>query len=96
MSNMQQFSKPQPNRRPKAATEPEHGKASTYRYYKCRCDECRAANATQAKIDRATRLANPIPSSVHGTMNGYGNYNCRCDKCRRANSVYNQGRKATR
>lgn len=73
-----------------------HGKVSTYRYHMCRCDECRAANAVQAKADRAKRLGNPIPPMVHGTMNGYGNYNCRCNECRLANSMYEQDRKARR
>jgi len=65
-----------------------HGKASTYRYHKCRCDLCRAANAVKAKADRADRLSRPVPPQVHGTMNGYGNYNCRCGECRQANSAY--------
>ena len=87
----------------------EHGKRQTYVYYKCRCDECRAANreylrqyraanreairASQARYTTKLKGSEHIP---HGTRYGYSDFGCRCDECRAANAAYaRQRRKGT-
>lgn len=43
----------QANTRP--GYKPVHGKASTYSNWQCRCDECKAAHAANARRLRASR-----------------------------------------
>lgn len=73
-----------------------HGTLHTYRSAKCRCDECRAANAASrreyvARIRERKDAATgepPSPRVPHGTTNAYSNYKCRCDECRAAWAAY--------
>lgn len=79
-----------------------HGTLHTYRYHKCRCDECRAANAASqreyvARIRERKDAAMVDPHSLrvpHGTSNAYCNHKCRCDECRAAWAAYMRARRA--
>ena len=69
--------------------DPRHGSVNGYNNLKCRCDECRAANAAYRLDWLRRRGHNPIDDDDprHGTIGGYTNYSCRCDKCRAANNA---------
>lgn len=70
--------------------ETPHGQLTGYTYHKCRCGECRAANAAyQAKVvaQRAKMLNVGLITVKHGTENAYGNYGCRCPACRDAHAA---------
>lgn len=78
-----------------------HGQAG-YTYYGCKCDVCRAANATRARKQKNERLARVAAGETkipHG-RGGYTNYGCKCEVCTEANSVacrtYRQARIAKR
>lgn len=60
-----------------------HGLLSTYTYWKCRCEACRAANAAYHQQLRMSR--NPKDAKEHGTLSTYVNYRCRCEVCSAAN-----------
>lgn len=69
-------------------SEPKVHNLSTYANQKCRCAECRAANAewqAKAKLRRAAALA--TSGVEHGKDSTYGNHGCRCDDCRRAHAA---------
>lgn len=68
----------------------DHGSASTYANWDCRCDECRAAAVkamARAKVRRVARATADPTIVPHGTCNGYGNYGCRCRPCTEAWTV---------
>ncbi len=43
-----------------------HGTAGGYRKHKCRCDDCRAANTAQTRIDRARAKVRKTPPRPYG------------------------------
>jgi hypothetical protein len=58
----------------------EHGQRSTYSYWKCRCDECKQANAEYMSALRARKaLGQPLKYN-HGTVANY-EQGCRCWWC---------------
>lgn len=68
-----------------------------YIYYRCRCDDCRAANRAyvlKRTDERARLLREGLVSPRHGSVATYSNYKCRCDKCRIANSRKSAGRRS--
>jgi alcohol dehydrogenase class IV len=70
---------------------------STYTNHKCRCDECRAANADYMKRRRAERvslLAQGLVDPVHGKATTYANYRCHCGPCLAAWAAYERSRRA--
>lgn len=85
-----------------ATTEPRvlaHGTETTYRYYGCRCEECRAGRAERARARRLEiaagqpprpRKRRPVPD--HGTPARYQR-GCRCDECREARREQNRAYK---
>ena len=74
-------------------TNIQHGKASTYNSYACRCAKCRAAQTLNVRAQRLSRLEAPVPAHVrHGTTNAYANWLCRCDECRAASAAYQRDR----
>jgi hypothetical protein len=55
----------------------------------CRCDPCKAANATYSRERRKIRQASIVgDEDWHGTVGGYTNHNCRCEACRFAIAGY--------
>jgi hypothetical protein len=58
-----------------------HGTVSRYRYG-CRCDECKAANAAQARRLRAASRERGFAGLTHGRRSTY-DAGCRCVACRR-------------
>ena len=69
----------------------DHGKASTYVNYGCRCALCRRAIADYQFNLRRTRskaLAAGAIEIQHGKASTYINYGCRCEACTQANSEY--------
>ena len=69
----------------------EHGSETAYRYYGCRCDECRAGRSTRAR----KRYTKRTPKPKHGTVSMYNYRKCRCDACRAANSAYRAERRSS-
>jgi hypothetical protein len=64
-----------------------HGSYSTYTNGKCRCDECRRANAGYQRRARAARTARAASVKLpHGAYSTYVNWGCRCDECKAANA----------
>jgi len=62
----------------------DHGSVSTYTNHVCRCDECRAAWASDTRRMRAgrvQRLANDPTLADHGLASTYCNWGCRCRAC---------------
>lgn len=63
-----------------------HGTRSGYRTHRCRCADCRRANAEHVAGTRSRRRArladSPSPESDpgHGTQGGY-DAGCRCEAC---------------
>lgn len=63
-----------------------HGTRAGYEKHRCRCAECRTANAEHVRRVRANRkarlAASPSPESDpgHGTQGGY-DAGCRCEAC---------------
>lgn len=77
--------KPQPAPKPQPIADARtHGTYYSYRRLRCRCDECRAANAARVQAERARGL--PEGDHRHGTAYGYKNYGCRCEPCKDANT----------
>lgn len=74
-----------------------HGIRSTYTYYKCKCEDCRKANADyfrtkvrankDATASATIALANAglvtdrLPTISHGTRSAYTYHGCKCDEC---------------
>jgi hypothetical protein len=66
---------------------PIHGTRSMYVNGKCRCENCKAANAAWQKNIRARRaLDRELFKVEHGTLNAYTNYGCRCPACKSVQS----------
>lgn len=61
-----------------------HGSLYSYRYDKCRCDDCRAANSMYHRLLMA-RYSEEGGRGKHGTAYRYDT-GCRCDDCRRAHN----------
>jgi hypothetical protein len=61
----------------------DHGSASTYSNWHCRCEACRAAHAAKSahrRIARRALLSQGAPVS-HGKASTYTNWGCRCRDC---------------
>ena len=59
----------------------DYGYLSTYTNHRCRCVECRKANAEYHRISKIRRAGRPVPEHLHGSAGTYGNYGCRCRPC---------------
>ncbi len=67
----------------------DHGSASTYANYGCRCMPCVVASRRKHETHRQRRMAERVlidgrlvhPRAPHGTTNGYSYYSCRCTAC---------------
>ena len=66
------------------------GSGTTYAHYKCRCEECRAANNSRTLRRRGERKPEDNPNPKHGTAAMYKNWNCRCDPCTVENTRANR------
>lgn len=79
----------------------KHGTVNEYATHKCRCVECRAANAEYARCTRARMKASILAGEVavddprHGTRT-FINYGCPCEVCRAFNRQYQAEALATR
>ena len=74
-------------------SEIKHGTAHAYKVRRCRCDECKAANAAQKRAWKQRAAQKPPEEIPHGRY-GYVNYDCRCEVCTAANTAEsNIGRK---
>lgn len=74
-----------------------HGTLTGYVKHKCRCQECRTANAYyyRARKKRLTgTLADDDPR--HGTDHAYTTFGCRCDDCKAAHAAAEARRAARR
>jgi hypothetical protein len=84
------------------ARESEHGTRTGYTRG-CRCDLCKAFNATYSKEWRARQPKTPrkprsekgikkvaIKPEDHGTTRAYAWFKCRCDACKKAAADYNR------
>jgi hypothetical protein len=65
-----------------------------YTYHRCRCDECAAAVAAEARARNGRRrlrlkLGELPKDHPHGTTNGYNFYGCRCEECSDAMAAAN-------
>lgn len=71
-----------------------HGTRTRYQHHRCRCDDCRAAQATyvrewarRQRIGRPDGRRNrPVRTPSHGTAYRYKRFECRCERCRAANA----------
>lgn len=84
-------------------TEPKVHDASTYKNYKCHCEECTLAHRLKSREDRerrfATRTRQIQPSGYmvlvadreEHNQSTYNNWGCRCDECSRDHNRKNQG-----
>lgn len=89
-------------RLPRADTTPrssgtlQHGRLGTYTNHECRCDDCRAANATYQR-ELLARYREEGGRGAHGMDYRYRT-GCRCDSCRaahaRADREYRRSRKS--
>lgn len=61
-----------------------HGTRTGYTKYRCRCDDCKAANARDHRLVLARKKRRPTPFEEipHGTSAGYGYHACKCSLCR--------------
>ncbi len=76
--------------------ESHTGSRARYVNSKCRCDNCKQANADYMRAKREEWAQTPFDQIPHGTCNGYVNYNCHCEECTLARTVAQQERKAAR
>jgi len=70
----------------------DHGSASTYSNWGCRCTPCKEANrVTHRRVLAYLRARRVVaPDSVgHGRASTYTNWGCRCLPCTEAHRVYN-------
>jgi len=58
-----------------------HGTYSRYNHGRCRCVDCKTANADYHGNLRSKLRLRPLADVPHGTTGGYGNWSCRCDDC---------------
>lgn len=77
----------------------DHGSASTYRNWSCRCDACRAANSAVVALQRQRRRSE-VPEGrddiPHGSNSTYTNYFCRCAPCKESHRVVRRRYRTTR
>jgi len=66
-----------------------HGTRYAYNAHKCRCEECKAANAAYLR-EQARPAA--IQLHLHGTLNAYDHLGCRCEKCREVSAAAKRAR----
>lgn len=76
--------------------EPEHGTYARYRSrrYRCRCVECRQANAARSRA--RSRARSGLEPPQHGTPSAYKNYGCHCQICKEANRLHVRSKKAAK
>ncbi len=75
----------------------QHGKATTYGNWHCRCDPCKGAHRIALQRQAARRKSMAIPAGVpHGTRSTYIAWYCRCRPCSEANLAYNRAAYALR
>lgn len=72
--------------KPIGADDPRHGKASTYKNYKCRCPACTEAKRQERRGSEPVRKER----AEHGDLSRY-THGCRCRSCKDAARDY--GRK---
>jgi hypothetical protein len=80
-------------------TAAPHGRAATYKHWRCRCKPCTKAHSQDVldrKQARAARLAADPKLAPHGSYSTYCNWGCRCKPCRRAASRTNHAAHETR
>jgi predicted metal-binding protein len=73
---------------PHSPRKVEHGKDSTYRNHKCRCDACTAASRLYSKKLREKMANTPRDQIEHGKYYSYVMYGCRCEPCTKTNTEY--------
>lgn len=69
-----------------------HGRQSTYQYYGCRCEPCRAVMAAKHAAEQVARHKQlpDLPPERHGSAYVYNEYGCRCAPCTEAVRVRNR------
>lgn len=73
----------------------DHGSASTYSNWDCRCDACKAAWSAYVMAARPRRAARLTSGDDrHGRYTTYCNWQCRCEPCRDAWAVYSRQHRA--
>ena len=72
---------------------PAHGTYSRYNHWKCRCDECKAANRIRQRIYRTGDATRGMKAAHHGSRSMYVHRHCRCGLCKDANRIYQRERK---
>jgi hypothetical protein len=58
-----------------------HGTASAYNNYGCRCERCRAASTAARRAWVESLQDRQFADVPHGTPSGYRNWGCRCEPC---------------
>jgi hypothetical protein len=67
-----------------------HGSIARYDRFRCRCADCRAANAHFHRQSRKRRAQFQVADRVqHGVRSSYVNHGCRCEECSTAARQYN-------
>lgn len=65
----------------------EHGTIHGYELHRCRCQDCRSANAARAADLRRRRASRRDTATFTHGQYGYTNWGCRCDVCSAAHSA---------
>jgi len=67
----------------------QHGAVRSYQNG-CRCEACKAANATSQRNRRARAATDPnrADKAGHGKASTYRNHGCRCEACTAASTSY--------
>lgn len=69
----------------------KHGTISSYKHYKCRCNDCREAIVEYEKARlQKPKFVYPKPLE-HGTSNAYTYHGCRCEICKAFMRGYQSG-----
>lgn len=69
----------------------KHGTISSYKHYKCRCNDCREAIVEYEKARlQKPKFVYPKPLE-HGTSNAYTYHGCRCEICKAFMRGYQMG-----
>lgn len=76
-------------------TAVSHGTLNSYTNHRCRCAECRAANASYGRRWRKENRG-LCPEGRHGTEGSYTNYSCRCVDCTEAHRLYRARQRESR
>jgi len=69
----------------------KHGTAHAYKALKCRCTDCKAVVAAEARARRVRNAKYAVENPDdprHGTISFQSNYRCKCDKCRAVRNDY--------